>query len=363
MTVVDIGNSVGRWLEHVGRIRAMNSTPTVLAAGAATVGLAGLYLSRSRRPPRPLSEEELEARTAPGAISGGARWAQVEGSGRVTWWEMGDPDGAPLIALHGLGITGLSFSDHDELFRAHKIRCIAPNLIGGLADPRPDARIIDLSATVLHLADDLGLSRFSLVGVSWGTLPLLGVTALDPARVERAAIFGAYLHGKWCAEEPATTRGLHKDNRRVLAVGRRCPWLLYPWMRMFRFFSPTAVLRRFCDAKLPPAERATVQPGHPYHDSFARSWRECAQRGYFHLALGWDMAVGRDPGFSLEEVDESGVDLWVETGEHDNVHTPAMSAYLRSQVERCEVHTIPDQGRLGCTGALLEAGLARFLAR
>jgi pimeloyl-ACP methyl ester carboxylesterase len=340
---------------------AMSSPAILLSAGIASAGIAGLALHLSRRAPRRLSERELSARTAPGAISAGAEWAVIEGA-PVSWWEFGDRQGVPLIALHGLGITGLSFLDQDALFRSHRVRCIAPNLMGGLADPHPDARIVDLSATVLRLADHLGLSRFMLASVSWGTLPLLGVTALAPERVERAALFGAFLHGRWCAEDPATTAGLHTDNRRVMAVGRRWPWLLYPWMRVFGLLPPDTFMRRFCDARLPAAERATVQPGHPFHDAFARAWRECAQRGYFYLALGSDMATGRDPGFSLAEVDAGGVELWCETGELDNVHTPAMGEYLRRHVRRCETHTVEGQGRLGCTGSSLEAGLARFLA-
>ena len=87
------------------------------------------------KPAARMTEAELARRTAPGARSAGARVARLPGGGRLTYWEFGDPAGAPIIALHGMGVSGLTFADHEPFFRERGLRCIAPNVVGGLAEP------------------------------------------------------------------------------------------------------------------------------------------------------------------------------------------------------------------------------------
>src|SRR5215207_6336889 len=109
------------------------------------------------KPAARMTEEELARRTAPGAKSAGARVARLPGGGRLTYWEFGDPAGAPILALHGMGVSGLTFADHEPFFRERGLRCIAPNVVGGLAEPSPSSRLVDFAAALLALADHLGL--------------------------------------------------------------------------------------------------------------------------------------------------------------------------------------------------------------
>ncbi|HZH79569.1 MAG TPA: alpha/beta hydrolase [Archangium sp.] len=332
-------------------------------AAAAAVGVPSWWASRRiwRRPP-PLTEAELVQRTAPGARSAGARIVRLQDGSLLTYWEFGDPDGVPLIALHGMGASGLLFSAQDAFFRARGVRCIAPNLVGGLADPPPASRLVDLAATVVRLADHLRIEKFRLIATSYGTLMALGVAALAPHRVERAGLFGPMLPGSWLAEHPELTKGARPNDAALWSTARRAPALLYPMTALFGLSPTAAKIRGFVDARLPEAERAMLQPGQPFHAHFATLLEECGQRGYWYMALGAEIGWGREPGFTLEQVEAGGVPLFLETGAEDNVHLPAMAEYLHRRVRNSSLNLVAGQGRFGGMGSLLEAGLARFLA-
>jgi pimeloyl-ACP methyl ester carboxylesterase len=314
------------------------------------------------KPAARLTEEELARRTAPGTKSEGARIARLPGGERLTYWEFGDPAGAPIVALHGMGVSGLMYSGHNHFFRERGLRCIAPNIIGGLADPAPSSRMVDFAANIPALADHLGIDRFKLVAVSYGTLVALALTATAPRRVEHVGLFGALLPGRWMAGRPELTKGARRNEAVLWSTASKRPWLLYPMTALFGLY-PTAVkLRSFVDSQLSPEERAMLRPGQPFHASAARLFEECGQRGYGFMALGAEVGWGRDPGFTIEDVAASGVPLFLSTGTQDNAHLPAMAQYLREHVSGSILELVPGLGRFGCMGPFLEEGMARFLA-
>jgi pimeloyl-ACP methyl ester carboxylesterase len=261
-----------------------------------------------------------------------------------------------------MGISGLMYSAHESFFRERGLRCIAPNLVGGLADPDPSSRLVDFAASLLALADHLGLDRFSLMGVSYGTLPGLALTATAPRRLERTGLFGPLLPGSWMDGRPELLKGVRRNDAALWAIARKRPWLLYPITALFGLSPTAAKIRSFMDAQLSPEERALFQPGHPFHAFFGRLFEECGQRGYGSMALGVEVGWGREPGFTIEEVAASGVPLFLSTGTQDNVHPPAMAEYLHERVPGSRLELVPGRGRFGCVGPFLEQSLVRFLA-
>jgi pimeloyl-ACP methyl ester carboxylesterase len=102
--------------------------------------------------------------------------------GVCTW---GDPNGAPMIWLHGT--PGSRFLRHTgDGYLRHRIRVITFDRPGyGLSTRRPGRRMVDAADDVRTVADALGLERFGIAGPSGGASCALGTAATLPDRVER----------------------------------------------------------------------------------------------------------------------------------------------------------------------------------
>jgi pimeloyl-ACP methyl ester carboxylesterase len=347
-------------LSLVGRPES-RSCPREVASERLPAVLGGRAIMAIWRRPEPLTESEFAALTVPGMPSAGARLAKLERGGVLSYFEFGDPGGTPLIALHGLSVSGLAFASHDAFFRARKLRCIAPNLVGGLADPDPRSRLADFATAITELADRLGLETFQIVGVSYGTLTALALAAAVPRRVERAGLFGPVLPGPWTVGHPELTKGARGNEQRLWLTARWFPALLYPLTALYGRFPTRVRIRANVDDQLSDEEREMLAPGHPFHAQLATLLDECGQRGFWYLALGTEVGWGRDPGFTLEQVDGGGVPLFLSTGARDNVHLPSAAKHLNQRVRRSTLEIVPGQGRFGCMGPPLEAGLERYL--
>jgi pimeloyl-ACP methyl ester carboxylesterase len=88
---------------------------------------------------------------------------------KLGYAEFGDPDGAPVIALHGTPGSRLMFALADQAARERGLRLIAPERPGyGLSDAKDFPTLHDAAADIISLADSLNLKDFALIGVSGG---------------------------------------------------------------------------------------------------------------------------------------------------------------------------------------------------
>lgn len=101
----------------------------------------------------------------------------------LAYSDNGDPEGLPLIFMHGLGGSRHLRHPDDTLLLRHGIRLIIPER-PGCGDSDPETEDGDWPADVAALADHLGIGRFALLGYSAGT-----IATFDTARAlgERAA--------------------------------------------------------------------------------------------------------------------------------------------------------------------------------
>jgi pimeloyl-ACP methyl ester carboxylesterase len=87
----------------------------------------------------------------------------------LAYAEFGDPDGRPVLFLHGTPGYRLNIWATDAELRSAGVRLVAPDRPGvGRSTPQPDRRLLDWADDIHHLADTLGLERFALVGFSNG---------------------------------------------------------------------------------------------------------------------------------------------------------------------------------------------------
>lgn len=123
------------------------------------------------------------------------------GDGHLVYWEeCGNPDGKPVVFLHG-GPGGGCSANHRRQFDPARYRIVLFDQRGcGRSTPhcsRPDA---DLSAiTTWHLVDDieklrehLGVHRWQVFGGSWGSALALAYAETFPDRVTELVVRGIF---------------------------------------------------------------------------------------------------------------------------------------------------------------------------
>jgi lipase len=103
--------------------------------------------------------------------------------------EWGDRAAPPVVCLHGLNAHGRRFRRLAEERLQRRFRVLAPDLRGhGFSGWEPPWTIATHAHDVLETLDALGVRRAPFVGHSLGGRLVLEVAALDPERVERAAL-------------------------------------------------------------------------------------------------------------------------------------------------------------------------------
>ena len=99
----------------------------------------------------------------------------------------GDPDGFPILGLHGTPGCRLERWPHEELYTELGVCLVTHDRAGyGQSDRRPGRSVADEVDDVRSLADELGFDRFGVTGGSGGGPHALACAALLPDRVVRA---------------------------------------------------------------------------------------------------------------------------------------------------------------------------------
>jgi pimeloyl-ACP methyl ester carboxylesterase len=105
----------------------------------------------------------------------------------VAFEDGGDPDGYPVVGLHGT--PGCRYARMaDGLYASAGVRYITMDRAGyGLSTRQPGRAVADAAADVAAVADALGLRTFGVTGGSGGGPHALACAALLSDRVERAS--------------------------------------------------------------------------------------------------------------------------------------------------------------------------------
>lgn len=108
---------------------------------------------------------------------------------RIGYAEFGDPQGRPVLAIHGTPGSRLMFALTDAAARDRGLRIIAPERPGyGLSDAHRYLTLREVGRDIVALADGLGLHRFAIIGVSGGGPYALAAAVACSARVPLLAL-------------------------------------------------------------------------------------------------------------------------------------------------------------------------------
>ena len=116
-----------------------------------------------------------------------AQTVKVADGRSVAYAEWGNPEGTPVIALHGTPGSRLDRPSDEDKVKNLGIRLITYDRAGyGRSDRHRGRRVVDCVGDVVAIADHLGISQFATVGGSGGGPHVLALAAKLGERVTRA---------------------------------------------------------------------------------------------------------------------------------------------------------------------------------
>jgi pimeloyl-ACP methyl ester carboxylesterase len=259
--------------------------------------------------------------------------------GRVLAYEdYGVPTGFPVLSFHGGLSSRLDAAPAHEAAVAAGIRLVSPDRPGmGLSSYQPGRRLRDWPADVAALTEALGIGRFAVMGWSAGGAYAAVCAAAMADRVTAAALLSSAVP----LDLYGTTRGLRIEDRVLLLLSRRTPWLASTLMRVSIVNASNARLFRALLRSFPPADRSVLTEWGPPDHALAFV-REAMRQGTEGCVQ--DYRIFGDPwGFSLEEIHVP-VDIW--EGSDDNTGPPGYRAFLKRHIPQATVHLVPGEGHL-----------------
>lgn len=133
---------------------------------------------------------------------------------RIGWTQLGDPEGRPMLFLHGTPGGRLAAVGGDEAFIDRGLCVLSPDRPGyGATDPSPGRSVVDFASDLVAIMDAQGWERASVVGGSGGGPYALGFAAQHPDRVASVGVLVGAV--PLLAEEVEQQVGL---NQKVMAV-------------------------------------------------------------------------------------------------------------------------------------------------
>jgi pimeloyl-ACP methyl ester carboxylesterase len=246
--------------------------------------------------------------------SSGARHARHARRDALTYDDVGDPGGVPVVYLHGGGDSRLSRHPDDAIAAALGVRLLAVDRCG----PPVAGRTLRSSADeVIKLLDSLGIERFGVIGWSAGGPHALAVAAAAQERCSRVALVASMPPHDAVAVLP-------RDVLRVMWLARRMPRVAARGLEAWGRRPP------------PPTGDAATDA------AYARGRVESFRSGGLWLAR--ELAyLGRPWGFELAEV-RSPVTLW--WGERDRVCPPSIAGEYARRLPSTTLHLVADTHQL-----------------
>jgi pimeloyl-ACP methyl ester carboxylesterase len=232
----------------------------------------------------------------------------------VNYDDVGEPNGVPVVYLHGGGDSRLSRHPDDSIAAGLGVRLVAVDRSGSAVRARTLRSWAD---ELVALVDELEIARFGVVGWSAGGPHALAVAAAAPERVSRVALVGSM-------PPPDGVAVLPRDVRRVMRVARHAP----------------RVAARGLEAW---GRRPPPPTGDPATDAaYARGRSESFRAGGLWLAR--ELAyLGRPWGFELADV-RTPVTLW--WGERDHVCPPSIAAEYERRLPNATLRLVDDTHQL-----------------
>jgi pimeloyl-ACP methyl ester carboxylesterase len=136
-----------------------------------------------------MARTSIGAEDRPGGSSRSSQILRLADGRQIGFAEYGDPEGLPVLALHGTPGSRFMFALTDRAARQRRLHIIAPERPGyGLSAFHRQDSLAHEAADLSAFADALGLGRFALIGVSGGGPYAVAGAAAMPGRIVLLAL-------------------------------------------------------------------------------------------------------------------------------------------------------------------------------
>lgn len=247
-------------------------------------------------------------------------FADVAG-GRLGYRDLGNPDGRPLLFLHGSGpgVTGWrNYSGSVGAF-SDEFRCLVLEFPGfGISEARGGHPVVDARNSCTELLDHLGLESASIIGNSMGAIVGAGLAARHPERVTRLIGIGG-VGTTLFSPGPAEGIRLLMD---FLAAPERPA--LHRWLRSMVFDQKLVTEQLLEDRWQQVSEPGVIE----------------AMKDLYNPAAIAKVARG-EVSFALEDVTAPTLLFW---GRDDRVSPVDMAIMPMRLMPEVEVHVLPNCG-------------------
>lgn len=254
---------------------------------------------------------------------------------QLGYGEVGDPDGDPVVAFHGVPSGRLGAAVLAATAREQGIRLLAPERPGvGASDPDPARTLSDWPVDVTGLLDALDVDAAPVVGISGGGPYALACGAVAPGRFPRVAVC--------CGVGPMAAVG--RTDRLLFRGARYAPRLFGAFLRVEALaarYAPERTIERRVASSAPEDEPHWRGPvGKLLLASIPAA---VETHGAAAFVRDLQLAAG-DWGFDLGAIDVP-VGLWY--GRADRIVPEAMGRYLLDAVPTADGHFCAGQGHVG----------------
>lgn len=144
---------------------------------------------------------------------------------RLSYSDQGDPQGMPVVFMHGMAGSRYLRHPDDSLLLQHGVRLIIPERPGsGDSDPLAGREITDWPKDLAQLLQHLRLARFAVMGYSAGTPYALATALAMPDRVSALHLVAPISP----VERMSDLRAYPTASRINILMARHAPALLVP---------------------------------------------------------------------------------------------------------------------------------------
>jgi pimeloyl-ACP methyl ester carboxylesterase len=260
----------------------------------------------------------------------------------------GDPEGFPILSLHGTPGSRLGRWPHEELYVELGVCWVTHDRAGyGRSDRRPGRRVVDEVDDVRALANELGFDRFGVTGGSGGGPHALACAALLPDRVVRATCdVGVAPLGSPGLDQEAWLAGQDPENVKEVGWALAGEDVLTPELRSWQqqweervVVDPSTALG---DVDLSESDRAQLA-----RPEVMQVMRESILEQAVNGVGGWvddDLALLRPWGFDVAAIS---VPVLIRYGLSDVLVPPAHGEWLAANVPLCTVKIDEVAGHMG----------------